>query len=644
MTIFERTPINIMKRINIYIVLILIVFFTLIMRLIYLQLFNWKYFKDRSENNLLRTVYIKPPRGNIYDRNGEELVGNRPSFNVEITVEDCPNVNLVLKKIAKITSTPLDKLEQRLKDNTKRRRFESKILLKDIDRDLLAKVMAHKYELPGIIINVIPAREYKYNNFASHIMGYIRELSQEQLKSQKFSNAGYILGDIVGQFGIEERWEEYLQGKKGVQLVKVNANGIRISEESFDSEIQGHSLYLTIDKDVQLASDKALIDKKGAIVALNPNNGEILAMSSSPAFDPNIFTSDLSMDTWKDLNGPLKKLHNRAIQGVYPPGSVFKIVMAVAGLAEGVITPETKINCPGFLSFAKRRYHCHKRAGHGAINLEMALAQSCDVYFYVLGQRLGINRIHEYAKKFGLDQKSGINLSNENSGLIPSTEWKKKYYRSTPSQQKWYPGETLSVSIGQGANLVTPLQQANMLATLVNGGTLYEPHLIKKIISSDKKYIDDDFKKQIINKLGISPQILQTVKAALISVVNHERGTGKRAKLDPKFQDIIVGGKSGTSQVIGLNFKINDELHKDHGWFVGFAPAEKPEIVVAALAENGGGGGAVAAPMVKAVLEAYFLKRHPKLYVEEEKKEKDSEKIALNKKITPNNVKKNVNR
>ncbi len=622
MPIFERSPINIEKRINIYIIIILTVFFILVTRLIYLQLFNWEYFKDRSENNLLRTVYIKPPRGNIYDRNGEELVGNRPSFNIEITIEDCPDVDLVLKKLSKIASVPLEILTQKLKDNTKRRRFEPKILLKDINRDLLSKIIVHKYELPGIIVNVIPARNYKYNNFAAHIIGYIRELSQEQLKSKKFSNAGYILGDIVGQFGIESRWEEYLQGKKGVQLVKVNANGIRISEESFDAEVQGHSIYLTIDKDVQLASDNALKDMKGAIVALDPNNGEVLAMASSPAFDPNIFTSDLSPDAWKDLNGPSKKLHNRAIQGVYPPGSVFKIVMAVAGLAEGVITPNTKINCPGYLSFAKRRYHCHKRAGHGLINLEMALAQSCDVYFYALGQMLGIDRIHEYAQKFGLDQKSGINLQNENSGLIPSTAWKKKYYRSTPSQQKWFPGETLSVAIGQGANLVTPLQQANMLATLVNGGILYKPHLVKKIVSSDTKYIDNDFGKQEISRLDISPEILETVKKDLVSVVNHERGTGKRAQLDKKF-NITVGGKSGTSQVIGLNFKIKDDSHKDHGWFVGFAPAEKPEIVVAALAENGGGGGAVAAPLVKAVMEAYFLKKYPSLKETEEGQKKN---------------------
>lgn len=608
MLIYERSFIDIKKRVNIYIIFIIVVFFVIIMRLVYLQLFNSEYFKDRSENNLLRTVYVQPPRGIIYDRNGEELVGNRPSFNIEITTEDCPDIEQVLKKLSKITNIPIEVLNKKVKDHSKRRRFEPKVLIKDIDRDLLAKIIVHKYELPGIIVNVIPAREYKYGNLAAHVIGYIRELTQEQLKNPKFANSGYIMGDIVGQFGIESKWEEYLQGKKGVQLVKVNANGIRISEKSFDAEVPGHSIYLTIDKDIQMASDKALENMKGAIVALNPNNGEILAMSSAPTFDPNIFTSELSLDTWKDLNGPTKKLHNRAIQGAYPPGSVFKAVMAVAGLAEGVITPQTKINCPGYLTFGKRRYHCHKHAGHGLVNLELAMAQSCDVYFYVLGQRLGIDRIHDYAQKFGFNKKSGINLHNENPGLIPSTAWKKRYYRNTPSQQKWFPGETLSVAIGQGANLVTPLQQANMIATLVNGGTLYEPYIIKKIVSNDKQFIDDNFGKKEIGKLDVSPDILETVKNSLVSVVNHERGTGKRAKLDSKF-NITVGGKSGTSQVVGLNFKIKDDTHKDHGWFVGFAPAEKPEIVVAVLAENGGGGGSVAAPIVKTVLEAYFNKK-----------------------------------
>lgn len=621
MLIYERSYIDIRKRVNIYIIIIITIFILLVLRLIYLQLLNSEYFKDRSENNLLRTVYVQAPRGVIYDRDGQVLVSNRPSFNVEITTEDCPDIPKVLNKLSQISNISYDELNKKVKDHSKRRRFEPKVLIKDIDRDLLAKIVVHKYELPGIIINVIPSREYKYKNFASHVIGYIRELTQEQLKSPRFAKLGYIMGDIVGQFGIEAKWEEYLQGKKGVQLVKVNANGIRISEESFDSEVPGHNIYLTIDKDVQLASDEALKEQKGAIVALNPQNGEILAMSSSPSFDPNIFTSELTTETWKDLNGPSKKLHNRAIQGAYPPGSVFKAVMAVAGLTEGVITPNTKINCPGYLSFGKRRYHCHKHSGHGPVNLEMAMTLSCDVYFYVLGQRLGIDRIHEYAKKFGLDRKSGINLQNENPGLIPSTQWKKKYYKNTPSQQKWFPGETLSVAIGQGANLVTPLQQANMIATIVNGGTLYEPHLIKKIVSNDQQFIDEDFGKKVIEQVDVPKEVLEEVKKSLVSVVNHERGTGKRARIDKRF-DITVGGKSGTSQVIGLNYKIKDDAHKDHGWFVGFAPAENPEIVVAVLAENGGGGGAVAAPIVKTVLEAYFNKKYPLKDKEDEEKDK----------------------
>jgi penicillin-binding protein 2 len=609
----EKLQINVQFRAMIILAIGIVFCFVVAMRLWYLQIINGEEFRQKSENNRIRRVFIPPPRGLILDRDGKVLVKNRPSFNIEFIKEDSPNPEETITKLSIIVNEPADVLMSRLKGSKKRRRFEPKVLLKDVSRDVLAKVSAKRYDLPGVIVNVVPAREYIHGALGAHALGYIREISSSQLEKQEY--AGYTQGDIVGQFGLEKKWERYLQGKRGLQAVIVDATGNRIGEASFERETAGHSLTTTLDLDVQLAAEKALGERKGSVVAMDPNTGEVLAMVSHPAFDPNLFTKEVSEEDWKDLTtGKEKKLSNRVIQGTFPPGSVFKVFMAAAGLSESLVTPNSTVNCPGFFNFVGRNFKCHKHSGHGAVNLFDALVLSCDVYFYTLGNKLGVDRIHQYASYFGLGQKTGIDIGDEPTGIIPSTAWKKSYYK-TPEMQKWYAGETLSVVIGQGATTTTPLQLTRGIAAVVNGGKVLRPYLEKRLSSLDGSFQDDNFHTEVQSIADVDKKTLDIVRQGMVGVVNEARGTGKRASLTKEF-GVTVGGKTGTAQVAALEFHKTGTDLDHHAWFSGYAPAENPQIVVTALVENGGGGGATAAPVVKATMEAFFAKRLPRLDVE----------------------------
>ena len=576
----------------------------LILRLWYLQIVNGAFYRERSENNLYRTVFVRPPRGFIFDRSGKILARNRPSYDVEITTADSPDPVESVTRLAKILDLDADSLIQKLKDHRSRARFEPKLLLKDVPRDVVAKVQSNQFFLPGVNVQIVPAREYVFGSLGAHVLGYLRQITRTQLESPTYS--GYKLSDIVGQYGVETQWEHELQGMRGRRLVTVNANGIRIGEKSYEQERQGHNLTLTLSLPVQQAAETALSDVAGgAIVALDPRTGEILALASSPAFDPNQFIAGLNPEQWKDLtSGKGRKLTNRAIQGAYPAGSTFKILTAVAGLAEGEVKASTRINCPGHYFYAGRRYHCHKRTGHGGMNLREAIKKSCNVYFYTLGQRLGISKIAAYGEKFGLGRLTGIDLPHENPGTLPSPTWKRRYFRK-PSDQIWYAGETLSVAIGQGALTVTPLQLALAYGAIANGGTLYKPTLIKEIRSQTGEFLDQGFGPQVQGQLAVSKDVLAEVIEAMTAVVEEPGGTGSRSKLELP-EPIKVAGKTGTAQLAGLQRAQGVEELKDHGWFVAFAPAESAEIVVAAIIEHGGGGGLAAAPRVKQVMEAYF--------------------------------------
>lgn len=603
MGITERSPINFPQRAKYAFAVVCVLLSVLLVRLWYLQVLRGEYFRIRSEQNRLREVYVPPTRGMVTDRHGTVLARNRPSFNVELVLEDSPDPEETVRYLATLLSQDPELLLERSKQPGRRRRFEPRVLMKDVSREVVARVMAHKYALPGVVINVVPAREYVHGDVAAHVLGYIREITKEQLSSATY--AGYLPGDMVGQYGVEARWEHHLQGRRGVQLLIVNATGNRIGEYSFEPDIAGHNVTLTLDFETQRAADEALEGVRGAVVAMDPKTGEILAMSSSPRFDPNMFAGEIDPAVWRDLvSGPGRKLQNRAVQGVYPPGSVFKVFMAAAILAEGIARPGDGVNCPGFLPFGGRNFRCHKRDGHGMEDLRDALVHSCDVYFYVMGSRLGVDRIHEYATKFGLGTKTGLNLVDEPKGLIPSTAWKRTAFRD-PANQKWFPGETLSVVIGQGAVTTTPLQLTRAIAALVNGGKVMRPHLVRRLASPDGQFKDEDFPPEQVGTVDIDPKILRRVADYMVDVVHAEGGTGRRARI-PALPDLRIGGKTGTAQVVALEAAGRHDHLNHHAWFSAFAPADDPQIALTVLVENGGGGGSVAAPIARKVLEAFF--------------------------------------
>jgi penicillin-binding protein 2 len=587
-------------------------FALLLLRLSYLQIIKGEYFKALSENNRIRLIYIPAQRGIVYDRNGVVLAKNRPSFDVELVREDSPKPLETVSTLEKVLSLEPDSLKEVLvASSAKRRKYESVRLLRDVSRDEIARVIAHSYELPGIIINPSTTREYVYPGLATHLIGYIREITQRQLDAPDFVK--YRSGDFVGQSGIESTLESFLNGGRGIQEVIVNALGAKLGESKYEPASPGDDVMLSIDVSVQRAAEEALGSRKGAVVALDPHTGEVLALVSHPTFDANIFTRRVSPQTWDKLTSADEKaLNNRAVQGLYPPGSVFKIFMALAALTEGVTTPHETVFCPGYFKVGSKKFLCHKHAGHGSVNLIKALAGSCDTYFYTMGLRLGIDRIHEHAIQFGFAKKTGIELGDEPSGLIPSTAWKKKMFKNA-EDQKWYAGETPSVVIGQGAVTVTPLQVARALAAFVNGGKLLVPQIIKKITSPDGSFEDQSNGAKLVEENFLDPKFQKVVADGLIAVVNGEEGTGAKARLS-KDLGIVVAGKTGTAQVISLPQNGKKTVHGDHAWFAGYAPAEKPEIVVVAIVEGAGHGGAVAAPVVSTVMEKYFRNKMDRVH------------------------------
>jgi penicillin-binding protein 2 len=592
------------KKIRVFAIMVIFVFICLSMRIWYLQILKWQYLTGLSENNRVRMVSLPAYRGMIRDRNGETLVSIRPSFNLYITPEDAgdsdPSLDLLSKKI---------KFERgKLKKNISREKSFKDILIKaDITREEVAFVEENNMRLPGIKIKAEPLRNYVYKDLMSHTLGYLGEISKSKLKNT--NNPFYSQGDFVGKNGLEDVFESTLRGKKGHKEVEADVSGRELKTIRKLPSESGNNLILTLDVKVQEELEKAMTSTpekivNGSAVVIKVQTGEILAIASKPTFDPNEFAAGITPGNWRKLiNDEMHPLQNRSIHSQYPPGSTYKIAVAYAALEEGVIDPETTIYCPGHFKLGRGRYRCWKKSGHGAVNLHDALVQSCDVFFYTVGHRMGIDTLARYARKFGFGSPAGVGLSREKSGLVPSTQWKLKNRKKA-----WLLGETISASIGQGYNLVTPLQQANMMAAVANGGMLLKPYLVKRVEEPGGKTIKEFF-PEIRGQISGSSENMEVIRKALRDVVNGARGTGKRSRL----KNIIVSGKTGTVQVVRM--KSNEELEKedevpykyrDHAWFVAFAPYEKPEIAVAVLVEHGGHGGATAAPIAKKVFKKYF--------------------------------------
>ncbi|MCK5511509.1 MAG: penicillin-binding protein 2, partial [Thermodesulfovibrionia bacterium] len=454
-----------------------------------------------------------------------------------------------------------------------------------------ARVEARMIDFPGLQVDVVVSREYIYEHINSHVMGYLGRLTLEQVKGSDYRDVPKKA--FIGQMGVEKIFDKILRGVAGKKIVEVDAIGRKTRVVSLQQPVKGKDIKLTIDIKLQSEAANALTDKTGAIVALDPHTGEVLALASSPSFDPNLFSRGIRYRDWaKLITDPQKPLLNRSIQSQYPPGSIFKIITALAALEEGIITDKTIVTCTGAV-FEGRLFRCWKKGGHGKVNLHRALVESCDVYFYEVGKKLGIDKIAKYASAFRLGMPTGIELNSEKHGIVPSTSWKRQ-----TKNQRWFPGETLNTAIGQGYLSVTPLQAVQLMASVVNGGTIYRPHILK----------NSDYSDYGKNRIRIKRKHLELIKKALLGVVSEKKGTGLMAHSDI----VRIGGKTGTVQVVGGGKVTEDsvEKYRDHAWFIAFAPEEKPEIVVAVFVEHGGHGSTVAAPIAKRVIETFYKGRH----------------------------------
>lgn len=577
--------------------LIVLILALLMTRLWQLQVVEGERLRALSENNRIRLKRTPPLRGLIYDRHGRVLVDNRPAYNVVLVPEDAPSLSDTLAALSAHLADSTTLTTATLPRDPRRPSYEGIVLARDVAWSTLVAVESHQLEIPGVSVEVGSKRRYLLDGLAAHLLGYVGEVNQREMERFPY----YRLGDLIGKFGVEKKWETDLRGQGGGQEIEVDAVGKRLRVLNEIEAGAGQSLVLTLDQELQQHIETIFSGREGAVVALDVRNGDVLAMVSRPGFDPNVFARGVTPEEWRSLmKDPLHPLTNRAIQGQYPPGSTFKVMMAAAALEKKVITPETRFSCSGGLQFGGHYFRCWKKGGHGSVNLQQAIARSCDVYFYRLGQRLGIDAIAEYARRFGLGNRLGIALDHEATGIIPDAAWKKRVLGAP-----WYAGETLSVVIGQGYVTATPLQMAVAAATIANGGTVYRPHIVKRVLNAEGETIQE-VTPEIVNETGVRPETLQLVRDGMWDVVNSPSGTGKKAKLP----DFHVAGKTGTSQVIAGTKGKGKQLprqYRDHAWFIAFAPAEAPEIAVACVVEHAGeGGGAVAAPIVRQVLEAYF--------------------------------------
>jgi len=589
------------KRIDIAMALIIFSAALLLTRLWYLQIYRGDEYAKLSEINRIRIQEIAAPRGNILDRNGQPIITNRPRFNVVWSREDAPNPDAVIKDLARILNEDISVLLDRIRAGTENPRYMPTRLKEDIDWETLAAIENKHLSLPGVRIEVMPSRDYLYGDFASHFVGYLGEISPAELAQSRY--AKYQSGDQIGKQGVEKIFEEYLKGEKGRNYLEVDVHGFEQRQMQLQDPYPGNDLQLTLDIELQRAAEEAMADKAGAVVVMEVNTGNLLVMCSTPPLHLQEFVGGISSTAWnKLLNNPLNPLLNKTIQGQYPPGSTFKIVTALAAISEGVITPDASFFCGGALNFGNRRYGCWKKGGHGTVDFQRALIESCDVYFYSVGMRLGVDNIAKYATSLGMGRKSGIEIEHEKAGIIPSSAWKQQRYK-----QKWQDGETLSVAIGQGYVLTTPLQVCRMTAAVVNGGTLYRPQIVHSITAPDGKILKT-FAPTSEGKILGSAHSLALIKEALVGVVNSPGGTAKVVKLP----DVLIGGKTGTAQVVGLTHvegmseKNIPYKYRDHAWFTSFAPAEKPEIAVTVLVEHGQHGGSAAGPVARAVYKRYF--------------------------------------
>lgn len=564
------------------------------LRLWHLQVREGPYYRDLSENNRTRQVLLEPARGLIYDRHGVLLANNVPSFSLYVTLEDVKDREALIQKLTDLLGLDPALVRKKLTGKGSKllpRKIKDRLTLRDA-----TVVESHRLDLPGVMIQVESQRNYPGGVTAAHVLGYVGEISAEQLERPEFADLHQ--GSIVGQYGVEKSYDRHVRGQAGQKSVEVDALGHEKKAAVVEQPQAGNDLYLTIDVRLQKVAESLLGEESGAIVALDPTNGDILAMASRPAFDPNVLSRELTAKQWVEIvQDEGRPLNNRASQGQYPPGSTFKVPMAVAALETNTMSPSSTVRCNGGYQFGKRLYHDWKAGGHGLVDLHTALVHSCDVYFYTVGQRMGIDVMAEYGKEFGLGQGTGVELPSERTGIMPSTAWKQK-----SKNEPWLPGETISAAIGQGYVTVTPLQMASLIGTVANDGVSFRPRLVQAIMDRTTGHLQE-LPAVPRGKVNAKPETFRLIKEALADVVRV--GTATRAKSSV----VTIAGKTGTAQTAALRTGPEKDIPKkfrDHAWFVAFAPVESPKIAVAVLAEHMGHGGSAAAPLAKEVIETYM--------------------------------------
>jgi len=592
-------------RFQVAVYLVVTVFVVLLLRLWFLQLIRGETYRNLSENNRIRLEDIASTRGIIYDRHGRILVDNRPAFKLAVVPEDIRDFQKTLYQLSSTLEVDQTQFMEKVRHAPRGAPFRPILLSRDMTRDQVAAVETQRFHLPGVMVQIEPRRSYERPSFAAHLIGYLGEIEEAQLKDRRYR--GYKMGDYLGKYGVELEWEYLLKGQRGGRQVEADAAGRQLRILGEVPPQPGHNLVLALDTKLQLRAELALEGKAGAIIALDPNKGDILAMASGPAFDQNQFVRGFSPSEWQAIvDNPQHPLENKAIQGQYPLGSTFKPVVAAAALEEGVIEPETLLSCYGEYRLGNRVYRCWKKRGHGQLALHQALVQSCDIYFYQLGQRLGVDRMAKYARLFGLGTKTLVRLNNEARGLVPTSQWKLRRFGV-----RWQKGEDLVIAIGQGFLLATPIQAAMLYGAIANGHEFVRPRVVLRVEDANGGLINE-VDSEIVRRLTLKPTTISFLQAALEGVVQEPSGTGRAAQM----RGIRVAGKTGTAQVVRMPEDEKSESQvsyefQDHAWFVAYAPAEAPEIVVAVLVEHGGHGGSAAAPLARQVMEEYFENRPP---------------------------------
>lgn len=597
---------------------IILIFFTLLMlRLWSLQVDNGAEYLKRAESNRVRERQIAPPRGRILDHVGREIVTNRPSFDVVLIREGKRDIGPLLEDIAPILGESVTELWGKVREGRRNARYEPIVLKKDVDWQTLAYLENHNHEFSGIRVEVTPVRVYHYGDLAANSIGYIGSISKKAL--EKADPTLYRGGDIVGRRGIEKLFEPDLRGEKGSRKSEVNSKGFEQRLLQQTQPLPGKDIYLTIDAELQHATEALMnvSNKAGAVVVMEVKTGKVLVAASTPSIHLEDFVGGISSKKWNALveNKERTPLINKVVQATYPPGSTYKMVVAYAALAEGLIDDKEEIYCGGSYKFGNRRFGCWNRYGHGKVDLIRAIGGSCDVYFYQLGERLGIDKLAEYSKKFGFGEKTGIRVEHEKSGLVPTKRWKQEV-----RNQRWQQGETLNAAIGQGFNLMTPLQIARMTAMVANKGTLFKPQIIEKIVDVDGNVVES-FSPIIESQITGKDKVFDLIQQGMLEVVYGKRATARKVAI----KGLTIAGKTGTAQVVSLSRSkgLKDDeipyMERDHAWFTAFAPAEDPEIAVTVLVEHGLAGGRVAGPVARSIFKAYFRERLKEVDVEEKK-------------------------